>query len=104
MWLMVNNEARPNVLRVVVHQVVDRRGRLQFLVTMAKKQICVSQNPIVCSARCLLDQGYDPAAMIQFHEAGGDHNDDEFMTLRAASEWQVRGLGGVVPMHRRARQ
>ena len=61
MWLKPNHHARPGVIQIVVHQIVDHRGRRKFLTTMAGRAISVSQNPILCSAEALLEEGHDPA-------------------------------------------
>jgi hypothetical protein len=82
------------------HQIVGRRGRLRFLVTMAGKVVCFSENPIVCTAEALLDKGHELSTAVTFHDASNGL--EEVMTLQQAAEWQMPGLGNVVPFRRTA--
>jgi hypothetical protein len=89
-----------SVVCIVIHQIRDRRrGGYQFVATLEGREICRSRNPVICSAAALLDEGYDPATMIAFQDA--EIGDEEVMTLSDAVEWEIRGLGKVIPYARR---
>lgn len=93
MWVTAKNPARPDV--VMIHRIVDRRGRRKFLATMGSRALCTSRNPVACAAVVLLGEGRDPATRIEFRDA--DEIDAvEHLTLAEAIEWQVPGLGSVV--------
>lgn len=101
MWVTAKTPASPDPLRVIVHGVVNRRGRRKFLTTMAGRAICVSENQIVCTAETFLDQGHSPATQVLFRDAVTCG--EEVMTLAQAADWQMPGLGDVVPFHRLVR-
>ena len=63
---------------------------------MAGKQLCFSQNPIVCAAAALLDEGHAPSMQVIFLDV--EVGIEEMMTLSEAVKWQMAGLGEVVPM------
>lgn len=99
---LTNDPARPDAIRVVVHQVRDRRGRLQFLATRAGRALCFSKNPIACTASALLEAGYDPSTQIRFRDAATGI--EEAIPLTTAIAWQMPGVAGeVVPFRRPTR-
>ena len=101
-WVKPNHHARPDLIRVIVHQIVDRRGRHRFLTTMAGRAICVSRNPIICTAEALLAAGYDLSTSVTFCDASNDL--EEAMTLAEAIEERLPGLGSVVPFRKAVRR
>lgn len=90
------------VVRLVVHTVPDRRGGSLFVVsTKAGRSICTSRNPIACAAAKLLGDGYDASTTrLIFRDI--ETGIEESMTLSEAAEWQMHGLGDVVPIFGKA--
>ena len=96
MWL--KPDARPDVIRVIIHHVPDRHGRYRFLTTRAGRAICVSHNPLTCTALALLDEGRDPMTPILFRDA--ETEDEELLTLQEAAECRLAHLGEVLPFRK----
>jgi len=96
MSMTPSDNARPDFVRVVIHQAINRRGRRQFLATVAGRKLCLSFNPIVCSAAALSEAGCGPSTQILFRD--GHIGIEETMTLAEATAWRMPGLGDVVPL------
>jgi hypothetical protein len=90
---------RQGPLKVMVHEVRDRRGRSTYVTAIAGRVICTSQNPIVCSGRELLAAGYDPATTVVFRD--GANGSEKVLELAEAAEWGMYGYGTVVPFRKR---
>jgi hypothetical protein len=86
----------PEFIRIIVHRVTDRRGRQQLLATIAGRMLCLSQNPIICAAPALFDEGHAPSTQVIFQDA--ELGIEEAITLAEAAEWRMAELGDVVPL------